>query len=851
MENQIAMKHEFRIKKNQVFCFLILILFIGISSNAISQVVRGKVIDNLGQEIPYATIRVQNTGYGTSANTNGIYQLELKKGKHILVFSSFGYINFIDTVEMNESILELNVTLNEDVKEIDEVVILNISDKEKGKNIMKKVIDKRSYFQDLLKEYTCQTYCFSSLEKDHMDSLVRDSVLGKEKLNMIEWRAKSYYKANTNFKDEFYGYKDFLDKNKSLTQTGSSVGFSFTPNNESLAPTNAPESNPYLFVEGIKEAHFSILDNIIDEPKLVQNPLISPLAYNASMYYNFYFVKSFYDSLNQMIYEINVKPRFDYEALFEGTLFIRNESWEIVSYDLKINPGVLLFFKDIRIICDYKKDGERIIPVRKEFIYNIKEGKDNINGSIRLSHSDYEYSIGDKSSKFWLETAVYTDDAFDKDTTYWNANRPFTLKEYELKFIKEQDSIISYHESEEFLRKSDSIRNEVKFLNLVLNGYFHVNSFKKQEFGIGGVFEQVVPFGIGGYRHRLSGYYQKEFKDGKRMKVSPLFDYGFNNKDLKGSFDGEIMYNPLNFSTLGFQAGDIYDQISGSQNIQSTLAPSNRVRNQKIELRYSQELINGLYMKTSLLYSDRKSIDNLTYPDWVSVFGKFQNPQSFDRYKILLTTFEFEYVIRQKYKIQKNRKYVYPSIWPKINLVYKKGIPNIFSTEANFDFVELRISDEIKLNSFGSSQILFTAGSYLQKKDLRLIENKFFRPSDKQFFSNPVNSLQLLDTALNTANSYLQMNFIHHFNGFFLNKIWLINRLKLEETVGGGMLSIPDAHFFQAEFYVGIERRIRIRKIIFKLGVYAVSQANTSTGASVRFKFGFNFYDAFHDKWDY
>lgn len=843
------MKCRFVSVRFKILCFFA--LFLSINSIALSQVVRGKIIDNLGQEIPYATIRVKDASYGTSANANGIYQLELKKGKYVLSFSTFGYETKIDSIEMNESVIELNITLSESIKEIDEVVILNVTDKDKGKEIMKKVIDKRPFYQDLLKEYTCQTYCFSSLEKDHMDSLVRDSVLGKEKLNMIEWYAKSYYKASTRFKDEFFGYKDFIDKNKDLANTGASVGISFDGGDESIVSGATPESNPYLFISGIKEAHFSLLDNTIDIPNLTQNPLISPLAYNAFIYYNFYFEKSFYDSLNQMIYEIKVKPRFDYEALFEGTLFIRNDSWELVSYDLKINPGVLLFFKDIRIICDYSKDGERIVPVRKEFVYNIKEGKNNINGSIRLSHSDYVYTIDDKSSKFWLETAVYTDDAFDKDTTYWNQSRPFTLKDYELKFIKEQDSIISYHESDEYMRKSDSIRNEFHFIENVLNGYHHYNSFKKQEFGINGLLEQCIPFGIGGYRHRLIFDYSKEFKNGKKISVSPDIDYGFNNKDVKGSFDGSIMYNPMNFSTFGFQIGDVYDFVSGSQNIQSTLAPSNRVRNQKLELRYSQELINGLYMRTSLLYSDRKSIDDMKYPEWVQVFGDFQSPQSFDRYKILLTTFEFEYHIRQKYKIQKNKKYVYTSIWPELKLTYKKAIPNAFGTEANFDFVEFKVSDEIKLNSLGNTDVRFIAGTYLQKKDLRLIEHKFFRPSDQYYFSNPLTSLQLLDTALNTSNRYIQLNFIHHFNGFFLNKIWLINRLKLEETVGGGVLSIPDANFFQAEIYAGIERKIRIRKTIFKLGVYAVSQANTISGTSLNFKFGINFYNSYADKWDY
>jgi hypothetical protein len=191
------------------------------------------------------------------------------------------------------------------------------------------------------------------------------------------------------------------------------------------------------------------------------------------------------------------------------------------------------------------------------------------------------------------------------------------------------------------------------------------------------------------------------------------------------------------------------------------------------------------------------------------------------------------------------------SIWPVVFLKYKVAIPTIFDAEANFSYLEFQATHTMKLKSFGNSSFRFVAGQYLYKQDLRLIEHKFFRPSDMGFFSNPVNTMQLLDTALNTSNSFIQFNFIHHFNGYFLNKIWLINKLKLEETIGGGLISIPSSNFSQVEFYAGLERKFRIRKQLFKIGLYAVSQNNSFDKSSIQFKFGINFYNSFNDKWEY
>ena len=444
-----------------------------------AQIVKGKITDTFGNEVPFAKIRVMNTTYGTSSNAIGNYQLELKKDQYILIFSAFGYATLTDTIQVTESVTEHSVILQESINQIDEIVIIPKTKKDKGKEIMRQVIDKRSQYQDLLSEYRCDTYCFSSLEKDRLDSLHEDSIIGREKMNLIEWKAITSYKKTARFKDEFYAYNDLSDPYKSYST--SNVTVAVGSNNEEIAPQGNPTENPYLFVTGLKDVHFSIFDNTIEAPKLTQNPIISPLAYNAFVYYNFYLEETIFDSTQTMIYQISVKPRFDHETLLEGTLFIKSDSYEVVSYDLGINPAVLLFIKDIRIICDYKKEGDRLIPVRKEFIYNIKEGKTNLYGLTRIIHKDYSFKVDDNSSKFWLETTVYKDDAFDKDSSYWNETRPFTLKDYEKQFIKEQDSIINYHESDAFLAHDDSIRNKISFQSVIFNGIGHVNSFKKYE----------------------------------------------------------------------------------------------------------------------------------------------------------------------------------------------------------------------------------------------------------------------------------------------------------------------------------------------------------------------------------
>lgn len=824
--------------------FIFLFFFFSFFSN--SQSLKGKITETDGTEIPFAKVRVQNTSYGTVANAEGKYILELKKGTHILQYNAAGFETLVDTVVISETSNEHNVVLQAIILEVEEVTVGAQSKKSKGKELMKRVIERRPYFYDLVPEFQCDTYCFGSLEKEVKDTIFTDSVIGKEKMNLIEWRAITSYEKPNKFKNEFYAYEDFTDISE---QTSVEVTAAFGDNNQSIAAAAGEDFNPYLFVTGLKDAHLNLFENLIEVPRISEKPLVSPLAYNAFVYYNYFLEGSFLDSNQLLVYEVRVEPRFDYEALFYGKMFIREQGLELVSYELGVNKAAMTYFKDLHIVCDYAKVGERLVPNRKEFVYNIKEGSQKINGLIRLTHEDYKFEVDDSKRNFWLETSVYADDAFDKDTSFWNEKRPFTLKDIETKFIQEQDSILTYHESDEYKFKQDSIRNKFHWYSPLI-GYGRSNSFKKQEWYVGGLFQQVIPFGVGGYRHRLPFTYSKEFENGKKFSLNPMIDYGIENRDVKGIFGGSFTYNPKNFARIFFEVGDNYDQVQGAQNIIGTFFPTNMVRNQKVEVGYRREIINGLYGQLQLEYSDRRSIEAMG-STWDSIIPGIPEPIAFDRYKIFMPTLDLEYHFRQKYIIRRGRKIVLGSPYPVIFFKYKRGIPNIFEAQSNFDFVQLRVTDEIKLNTLGDAEWKFETGSFLFKTDLRVIEQKFFRRSDQGFFSNPLNTLQLLDTNLSTSNSYIQFNAIHHFKGFFLSKIWLINRLKLEETIGGNALIIPDANFRQAEFYVGLERKITLWGGTFKLGFYAVTADNNFNKANVRFKFGINFYNDFSGKWEY
>ncbi len=104
----------------------------GISSVTEAQqgTVTGKVVDSkTGESIPGVTIRIKGTTTGVITDANGDYSIRLSSAGDILQFSSIGYLRQEIAVEGQARI---NVNLVEDVKALEEVVVIGYGSMKKS-----------------------------------------------------------------------------------------------------------------------------------------------------------------------------------------------------------------------------------------------------------------------------------------------------------------------------------------------------------------------------------------------------------------------------------------------------------------------------------------------------------------------------------------------------------------------------------------------------------------------------------------------------------------------------------------------------------------------------------------------
>jgi hypothetical protein len=842
--------------------FALACLFLLISHVAFGQYIKGTVMDNNGNPLPFASIYIKNSTTGASSNLKGEYFLETKSGSYIIVYSFVGYKTVEKEVILKNNKPQLvNVNLDEASTTLYAVEIV-ANTKDRAKEIMRNVRDKRKFYLSKIQNFSCDTYLKTSLEKERKKPITIDSLknttkekegkdmvshLKKEKLNLIESISETYYQEPGKYKEVIVAYHDYAENQKESNGVSISVGYG----NEDIAPTQYTAANPYLLYNDMMSSELNFYKNLIKYPAVSQQPLLSPIASNSSLSYTYNFVGSFYED-QRLIYKIDVKPIYKSEALFYGTIYIEDSTWALRSVDLSINPSVLLFCKEFKVIQKYSEiNKDQHAPIKRELFYTISDGKFNIIGNSRVNHSNYQINREFPAKIFGNEIKRYEVDAFDKDSTYWTSIRPITLKESELQFIHESDSLKKYYTSEEYYTKTDSSFNRINIWS-ILNGVGHRNRKNGTEWYLSGMFEQVIPFGIGGYRHKLPGYFNKEFKNDYLLETKGFIDYGFNNKDVKGKLGVGLTYFPKKFIRTFIEFGDFYDHINDFASIEQAFSRSNYIRTKSVSISQRMEIVNGLFGELTFEYSDQQPINNIELANWSNnLFGHLNSPTDFERYTKSEVKLELKYRIQQKYILKGNKKIIIGTKHPELTFVYRKGISGLFNSEVNFDYIEIGIKDEMQLARFGSSRWEAKAGTFPNKQNLRTLEYKYFRGSDRWFFSDPVRSFQLLDSIFSTPNEYLKANYIHHFEGSILNKVPLINKLKLQLAAGAGTLIIPDADFAHFEMFAGVERIVRIKQQLFRFGAYAVTADNSLNEPDLTFKFGISFYNTFTKRWDY
>lgn len=767
--------------------------------------VTGMVKDTNGQPVPFASVYLKNTTTGTSANVDGKYSVKLKSGQQTLSFRAVGYKQQDHIINLSDDIA-LNVTLSAESYTLENVNI-RANAEDPAYAIMRKAIQERKTHLNEVKSFSCDVY----IKGVQRLKGAPKKFFGQDIQKVLE--------LDTNRKGIIY-----------LSESQSKFNFS-RPNSiheEMISSKVAGRNNAFSFNKA-SDLIINFYDNYLLENKLSARGFISPIADNALFYYKYKLLGESTEN-GELIHKIQVIPRRENDPVFRGIIYIIDNSWRIYNTDLFLTKNAGINFIDtLNINQQFTKVKEVYMPtsINFQFAGNVLGFK--IAGYYVGVYSNYNTDPKFSKNFFSGEILKVTEMVNKKDSTYWVNNRPIPLTEDEkINYIK-KDSIAKLKESKKYLDSLEKDNNKFGIGKLLLRGHSINDRYDKEYWYFDPILRAIFYNTVEGFAIKYGVTYSKTFENRRSYSIRPELRYGFANKKLTGSLTGSYYYNPLKSASIGASFGNgIFDL----NNLGSMTALGNSINSLFYEKNFpkfyeksfanintTRELATGLQGSIGVDYSRNKNLTNSSNFKFIDAkdreftsnnpFNPAEEKPLFPTYNSFSATASLTYTIGQKYITRPDGKFYTESKYPRITVLYKKGFNNVLSSDIDYDFVKAEVFQErIGLGLVGYTSFLAGVGKFLNNKKMYYPDFKHFSGNISTIFPPNIRKFQYLDFyQFSTNQQYFEAHLEHNFAGFFMNKIPLLRKAKLEEFIGGGYLSSPEKRNYK-EFYFGLQRLV-------------------------------------------
>jgi hypothetical protein len=360
---------------------------------------------------------------------------------------------------------------------------------------------------------------------------------------------------------------------------------------------------------------------------------------------------------------------------------------------------------------------------------------------------------------------------------FWSEGRPVPLTAPETKTYTNTDSLL----------KMRSYRRLMDYATAFTAGY---KSAGKVDIGPIGTFYTFNPiegsrlrFGARSNTKLSTRYYGESyvaygFKD-QRWKYFGSASYALNNKSI---YTFPLHYIQVNYlhDTRNLGQENVFAQGNNFFSSFSRGDNSKWLYNDIVRLSYIHEFANHFSYNLGMKYWQHRPTGSLSYryepfTDQFDTVGK-------------ITTSELSATLRwaphEQFFQNKAGRTDVTNKYPIMTFQYAKGISGLAGGEYSYDAFHLNIYKRWYLAPFGFSDITLDAGWLAGNLPFPLL---IIHPANQSFFYGE-NSYNLMNIGEFVSDHYAGVNIDHFFNGFFLNKIPGLKRLRLREVVAAKIL---------------------------------------------------------------
>lgn len=807
------------------YLFLGLLLF---PIEIFAQSLKGTVCDNNKIGIAYVSIYIKELTLGTLTNEEGKFDVPLPMGKYTVIFYHMSYESVTKIIEIPSNILEIDLKTKR--YELP-AVIVGSKQEDPAYAIIRKAISTAPYYNKQLLSFKAEVYTKGSASIDKISSVVKFSTkkdlkrLGvkegekyiQENVSLIDYSKNKYHQKVLSQINTFPAELDLRMGMNSYNIYNPNTDFGF------ISPISQEAFTYYKYqLEGFVQEGNLIINRIKVIPRKKNDMTVSGYIYIAD---NYWFVRRFEFEAKNLGIHFNIKQEYgelsesiwmpiNY-SLFADINVIGNKAkvnyFNSVKYlYFEINPtkqGLVKFDKQKKFIARTKKEDQILKQIEKLSEKEKLTNKDAYRIAQLMQKKEKEEqkiifdSVGQsKSLEIKFDYKFEKDSlANNKDSTYWAQMRPIPLDLDEIIQYKKRDSLILEYTNDTVKRK----KNRTIPGSLLFGKRYYIADSSLVIRHEGLLSTQFFYNVVDGYIYDQNINIRKKFKDTTFINFDLNGSYAFARKELmfKSIFDYQYLpekqagfkilfgHYSMDFNETGINRFD--------NTIWTLFTRQNYFRfyqNSYLNLSHSIEPINGLMTLIGLSYVNRTRLEN--HGDFSFFYTKsrdFEFNNSINSVDSIFFTdniagiidLQISYTPEMYYYKWDRKKRNFKSKYPTFKLIWRKGIPNIFSSVSNFDQIELRISQSIESGFMKKFGYQFTLGYFPNNRRMHFSDFKHFAIKPYYFsFATYENSFALIPMySLSEMKRYVNMNIFYECPFFLLKHLPILNNTLITESL--------------------------------------------------------------------
>ena len=837
---------------------VLLLLFLSFATNPLQaqkksgSTIIGLVVDTASAPLPMVQIYNRSGAKMGQTRLDGNFSLLLEPGAYNLIFShpNFHSVEIALLVKQDQNDT-LNIRLSHQTEKIGAVEI-HRDYRDPGPEYMRKTIEKRDYWHNQIPNQSATLYikAFQLNANKNRVKAVKKLPATSDPSSISSSTVPEKAKSSNDFLiDSAPQAKAFVEI---VMQRDATTDGKIKEIRDGVTKIGARDNLVGLYYLTTTDGDFNLYQNLIKAPALSSMPVMSPLSNSAILAYRFRYLGSYQDSTYGRILRIGVNSRQTANATFSGELHIVDSTFWVYKSFLKFPKHLMGEYDEMQINQYYKLDSAHHLLIDSQrFNYTTKMGPTTAKATTFVNYKDIKVNPIFPKNHFGLEISKTTQEAYERDSSYWEKQRTQPLNENEVNFINRADSIKRVQTSDKYLDSIEARINKVTWKSLLLEGQGYKDRKKGIEMQFAPLWTVYIPYLPGGPRFTFNSAIRKTLKNKQEFDFNQNFSYGVNNNDLQGTASFGHMYNPIKRARYFFTVGKQFGFINPNAAFLDVFRRDNLFVEKSILAAHRQELVNGLYLRVQGRLAQRSSMENFTFsPAGDSLFEN-NVPLKFSSSSTFYNEIGLSYTPFQRYILEPKEKIVLGSNWPTFSIVYKQAIPGILGSKIDFQFLEYRMEQEIPLGLSGKSTIIANSGAFLSHKNVSVMDYRYQRRGDPNIFTQPLYNFQQLDSTFKTFNRFFELHYLHEFNGSIVNKIPFLKILKITERAGANFLYAPERrNMFYYEAFVGIDKAFRILNDRYKVGYYfTAGYSNIFEKPRFGFKINFQGYDRYNNVW--